>query len=151
MGHPPMGQPQLGHTGVVKRPCLGVFDFSDIVAQFPDHADTMLRDVYLTNEPEASARIFRAYRPVPAHYHVGCDEYLSVIAGRGLFLLADLKPFEVGPGRLLFFKKKTVHGILEILEEPFIVFSVDTPRRDPRDVVFVNKADGTPEMFMAGI
>jgi mannose-6-phosphate isomerase-like protein (cupin superfamily) len=141
----------MNQRGIVKRPCLGVFDFKEIIGQFPDHAETMLRDIYLTNEHEASARIFRVYHPVPAHYHVSCDEYLTVLSGRGRFFLADMKPFEVGPGQLLFFKKKTVHGIPEILEEPFVVLSVDTPRRDPRDVVFVNKDDGTPDTFIAGI
>lgn len=141
----------MGRSGVIKRPCLGIFDFKEIIAQFPDHADTMLLDICLTNECEASARLFRPYRPVPAHYHVACDEYLTVVSGRGLFFMHDMKPFEVGPGQLLFFKKKTVHGIPAIFEEPFAVFSVDAPRRDPRDIVFVNKADGTPESFIKGI
>ena len=26
--------------------------------------------------------------------------------------------------------------------------SVDTPRRDPKDIIFVNPADGTPETFI---
>jgi mannose-6-phosphate isomerase-like protein (cupin superfamily) len=128
-----------------------VFDIQDLIARFPDHADTMLLDIYMTDEPEASARLFRPYRPVPAHYHVNCDEYLTVVAGRGLFFMEDMKPFEVGPGQLLFFKRKTVHGIPAILQEPFVVLAVDTPRRDPRDIIFVDQADGTPETFIKAI
>jgi mannose-6-phosphate isomerase-like protein (cupin superfamily) len=108
----------------------------------------MLIDTRLTDESEASARVFRVYRPVPAHYHATCDEYLLVISGRARFFFGDEKPFELGPGQLVFFKKGTVHGTAELLEEPFVVFSVDTPRRDPKDVIFVNPTDGTPEEFI---
>ncbi len=125
-----------------------VFDIPAIAAAFPATAGTMLIDTRLTDEPEASARVFRVYKPVPAHYHATCDEYLLVVSGRARFFFADETPFELGPGQLVFFKKGTVHGIPEILEEPFAVFSVDTPRRDPKDVIFVNPKDGTPEEFI---
>ncbi len=125
-----------------------VFDIPAIAAAFPKTASTMLIDTRLTDESEASARVFRVYKPAPAHYHATCDEYLLVISGRARFFFANSPPFELGPGQLVFFKKATVHGIPEILEEPFVVFSVDTPRRDPKDVIFVNPKDGTPEEFI---
>ncbi len=126
----------------------GVFDIRAIAGNFPATASTMLIDTRLTDEPEASARVFRVYRPVPAHHHATCDEYLLVIFGRARFFIAEEPPFELEPGQLVFFKKGTVHGTSEILEEPFVVFSVDTPRRDPKDVIFVNPKDGTPEEFI---
>jgi len=126
----------------------GVFDIHAIIEAFPNESTTMLIDTRLTDEPEASARVFRIYRPVPAHYHATCDEYLFVVSGRARFLLADRPLFELAPGQLVFFKKGTIHGTPEILEEPFVVFSVDTPRRDPKDVIFVNPEDGTPEEFI---
>src|SRR5277367_173126 len=88
-----------------------VFDISAIAAAFPATASTMLIDTRLTDEHEASARVFRVYRPVPAHYHATCDEYLLVVSGRARFFFADGTPFELGPGRLVFFKRGTVHGI----------------------------------------
>jgi mannose-6-phosphate isomerase-like protein (cupin superfamily) len=124
------------------------FDIHAIARAFPETASTMLIDTRLTDELEASARVFRVYRPVPAHYHATCDEYLLVVSGRARFFFAEEPPFELGPGQLVFFKKGTVHGTSEILEEPFVVFSVDTPRRDPKDVIFVNPKDGTPEEFI---
>jgi len=130
---------------------VGVFDIAELISKFPETADTMLLDTRMTDEPEASSRLFRVYKPVPAHYHATCDEYLMVVSGRGKFYMGDLPPFEVGPGRLLFFKKMTVHGIPEVLEEPFVVLSVDTPRRDPRDIIFVNPEDGTPDAFIADL
>jgi mannose-6-phosphate isomerase-like protein (cupin superfamily) len=125
----------------------GAYDIDAIVKRFPASSDTMLIDTRLTDEKEASCRVFRIYRTVPAHYHATCDEYLLVVSGRGTIFIGDSEPFEVAPGQLLFFKKGTVHG-LTVIEEPFVFLSVDTPRRDPKDIIFVNPADGTPETFI---
>lgn len=133
---------------IVRAKKSAAFDIYAIARAFPETASTMLIDTRLTDEPEASARVFRVYRTVPAHFHATCDEYLLVISGRARFFFAQEPPFELGPGQLVFFKKGTVHGTSEILEEPFVVFSVDTPRRDPKDVIFVNPKDGTPEEFI---
>jgi quercetin dioxygenase-like cupin family protein len=130
------------------RPSFAAFDLDAIVRRFPGTADTMLIDTRLTDEAEASCRVFRIYTDVPAHYHATCDEYLLVIAGRGTIGIGTSPPFEVAPGRLIFFKKNTVHG-LTVIEEPFVFLSVDTPRRDPRDITFVDPADGTPDTFIS--
>lgn len=132
-------------TGAL-RP-YGAYDLNAIVRRFPASSDTMLVDTRLTDEPAASSRVFRVYRDVPAHYHSTCDEYLLAIAGRGTIVIGDSDPFDVTPGRLIFFRKGTVHG-LTVIEDPFVFLSVDTPRRDPRDITFVNPADGTPDTFI---
>jgi len=62
--------------------------------------------------------------------------------------MGEKEPFEAGPGQLVFFKKRTVHAIVPIGDEPLVFLSVDTPRRDPKDVIFVNPADGTPDTFI---
>jgi hypothetical protein len=61
----------------------GIFDIQSIADSLPDTAVTLLVDRYLTNREQASARVFRVYRPTPAHYHATCDEYLYVFSGRG--------------------------------------------------------------------
>ena len=127
------------------------FDLYAIARKFPPAADTMLLDVRLTDEPAASSRLFRIYRPVPAHFHQTCDEYLQVICGRGMFVVDGGEPLELGPGQLLFFRRNVVHRIPAIIEAPLVVFSVDTPRRDPADVHFVNPADGTAATFIRTI
>ncbi|WP_158945210.1 cupin domain-containing protein [Granulicella sp. S190] len=129
-------------------PSTAIFDLREIAASFPDTADTMLIDTRLTDRTHASSRVFRVYRPVAAHYHSTCDEYLVVLSGRATFFLGDAPPFEVGPGQLVFFQQGTIHGTPAILEEPFVVLAVDTPRRDPGDVHFVNPADGNPDSFI---
>jgi mannose-6-phosphate isomerase-like protein (cupin superfamily) len=125
------------------------FDLQAIAGNFPATASTMLIDTRLTDEAHASARVFRVYSPVPAHYHTTCDEYLLVLSGRAKFFFGDNnEPFELGPGQLIFFKQATIHGVPEILEEPFIVLAVDTPRRDPSDIHFVDPTTGTAETFI---
>lgn len=111
----------------------------------------MLLDMRLTDEPAASSRLFRIYRSVPAHFHATCDEYLQVVSGRGVFVVEDGEPVELGPGQLLFFRRNVVHSIPEVVEGPLVVFSVDTPRRDPADVHFVDPAAGTAETFIRTI
>jgi mannose-6-phosphate isomerase-like protein (cupin superfamily) len=127
-----------------------IFDLHAIAKNFPASADTMLIDTRLTGEPNAhaSARVFRVYTPVAAHYHATCDEYLLVLSGHANFFFGDGEPFELGPGQLIFFKQGTVHGTSEILQAPFVVFAVDTPWRDPADVHFVDPSTGTAETFI---
>jgi hypothetical protein len=51
-------------------------------------------------------------------------------------------------GQLIFFKKATPHAIKLLDDQPLVFLAVDTPRRDPKDIIFVNPADGTPETFI---
>jgi mannose-6-phosphate isomerase-like protein (cupin superfamily) len=127
------------------------FDLHALAARFPDTADTMLLDMRMTDEAAASSRLFRIYRPVPAHFHATCDEYLQVITGRGKFVVDGGTPLELGPGQLLFFRRNVVHSIPEVMEGPLVVFAVDTPRRDPADVHFVDPREGTAGSFIRTI
>ena len=125
-----------------------MFDILAIARNFPPSAETMLIDTRLTDEAEASSRVFRIYARVPPHYHATCDEYLYVVTGRAIFSVGDVAPAEVAPGQLVFFKKGVVHAITPLGDDPLVFMSVDTPRRDPKDIIFVNPADGTPETFI---
>jgi mannose-6-phosphate isomerase-like protein (cupin superfamily) len=123
----------------------------EIARSFPETAETLLLDTYLTDEASASARVFRVYRETPPHYHSQCDEYLYVLSGRGTFWMHDLSNGgEFAPGDLLFFKRGIVHALPKIMEGPVVFLSFDTPRRDPKDIIFVNPEDGTPETFIRG-
>jgi mannose-6-phosphate isomerase-like protein (cupin superfamily) len=125
------------------------FDLNQVARSFPDTADTLLLDTYLTDEEAASSRVFRVYRETPAHYHVGSDEYLYVLSGRGTFWMGDSSNgAEFGPGDLLFFKRRVVHALPKLIEGPVVFLAIDTPRRDPKDIIFVNPEDGTPETFI---
>jgi mannose-6-phosphate isomerase-like protein (cupin superfamily) len=125
-----------------------IFDVAAVAATLPETADTMIVDHRMTDEPEASARVFRVYRPTPAHFHETSDEYLYVLSGRAMFFMGDEPLFEVHPGQLLFFKKRTIHGMPTILEHPVVFMSVDTPRRPPGDIVFVEADKYTADDFV---
>ena len=86
----------------------------------------------------------------PPHHHATCDEYLYVLSGRGTFWMGEESTKAAfGPGELLFFERGTVHALPEILEEQLVFLSVDTPRREPTDIVFVSPEDGNAATFMA--
>ena len=136
--------------GMADQGTMGRFDVLEMAAALPESASTLLVDHYLTDRPSGSARVFRVYRPVPAHFHRGCDEYLYVLSGRGTFWMGDASNAAAfGPGQLLVFDRGTVHTIPEIHEEPVTFLSIDTPRREPTDVVFVDADAASPESFMA--
>ena len=61
------------------------FDIAALARTLPETAETMLTDLRLTDEHDASCRIFRVYRAVPAHYHTCSDEYLYVLTGAPRF------------------------------------------------------------------
>ncbi len=127
------------------------FKIADIASSFPPTADTLLLDRYLVDQAQASSRVFRVYRGTPAHFHRGSDEYLFVFSGRGTFWIGDESTIaDFAPGDLLFFKQNVVHALPDIGEDPVVFLAIDTPRRDPRDIVFVDPAAGSPESFIAG-
>ena len=128
----------------------GRFDIAEVAARLPETADSMLADEYMTDRQSASARVFRVYKPVPAHYHEGCDEYLYVFKGRGTFWMKDAaNEAEFAPGQLICFDRKVVHAIPRLIETPVIFLAIDTPRRAPEDVHFVDEGSGDAQSFMA--
>jgi mannose-6-phosphate isomerase-like protein (cupin superfamily) len=128
---------------------LGRFDLKRIAHAFPETAETLLLDKYLIDEPAASTRVFRVYRATPPHYHAISDEHLYVLSGRGTFWMgAAANAGEFAAGHLLFFKRGIVHALPDIIEGPVVFLAIDTPRREPSDVIFVNPADGTSESFI---
>jgi len=134
----------------IERTTTGRFDIKAIADAFPETASTLLVDEYLPNREHASARVFRVYRPTPPHYHATCDEFLYVFSGSGTFWAKDASTkAEFKPGQLLFFERGTVHAMPELFEHPVVFLSVDTPRREPTDIIFVDPRDGTPETLMA--
>ena len=54
-------------TTAMEDKSTSIFDLQAIAAKFPPSAKPMLLDIRLTDEPAASSRLFRIYRPAPAH------------------------------------------------------------------------------------
>ena len=131
-------------------PETGRFDVLALAATLPETARTMLADIYLSDHAAASARIFRVYKAVPAHYHETCHEHLYVLSGRGSFWVGEATAkTEIGPGQLVVFERGAVHAIPDVLEEPLVFLAIDAPRRAPTDIVFVDPATGSAATFMA--
>lgn len=125
------------------------FNLNDLIHVFPEQAETLVLDRYLVNHEEASARIFRVYSETPPHYHDGCDEHLYVFSGRGTFWMNEPKDsVEFAPGSFLFVRRKIVHALPKILESPVVFLSIDVPRRDPGDIIFVDPMDGSLTEFI---
>jgi mannose-6-phosphate isomerase-like protein (cupin superfamily) len=131
---------------------FGHFNLHEVAQSFPETAETLLLDRYLTDEPTASTRVFRVYRQTPPHYHANSDEHLYVLSGTGIFWMGDAaNRVEFSAGDLLFFKRGTVHAMPELHTQPVVFLAIDTPRRDPQDILFVNTLDGTPESFISPV
>jgi mannose-6-phosphate isomerase-like protein (cupin superfamily) len=134
---------------IAEKFAFGRFHLHQIARDFPETADTLLLDTYLTDEPTASSRVFRVYRATPPHYHAQSDEHLFVLSGRGTFWMeSPANSGEFAPGDFLVFKRGTVHAIPDLFEDPVVFLAIDTPRRDPKDIIFVDPEDGTPDSFI---
>ncbi|WP_348761130.1 cupin domain-containing protein [uncultured Salinisphaera sp.] len=132
-------------------PRFAFHDVADIAARFPDHAESILVDAYLTDSPEASARVFRIYHPLPAHYHRHCDEHLYLYSGAVRFQIGDAPARLIEPGQLVTFKREVIHAIVEIVAEPAVFLTLDTPRRAPNDVVFIEPEAARGRAFVANL
>ncbi len=129
-----------------------VLHLPEVVAGFPETAESLLLDRYLVDHDTASARVFRVYRPTPAHFHRHSDEHLYVLSGTGTVWLEDASNArEFGPGTFLFFPRETVHAMPVLGEGPVVFLAIDTPRRHPEDVVFVDEGGGTAESFIRAV
>jgi mannose-6-phosphate isomerase-like protein (cupin superfamily) len=124
------------------------FDVRELMKKFPDHAESTIVDTYLTDAPSASSRLFRIYYPIPPHYHATCDEHLYLLTGKVAFTIADEAPRTLDATQLVIFDRNVVHSISEVLEAPAVFFTVDTPRRAPGDVIYVNAVDARIRPFV---
>ncbi|QCE33604.1 cupin domain-containing protein [Acetobacteraceae bacterium] len=127
-----------------------IFNLLALSKQFPKSASSMMMDMYLKNSPESSIRLFRLYKEVKPHHHNECDEILYIISGEGnIWIESPENSQSFSPGMLVTFPRGVKHAIQPDLgKEPVIFFSIDTPRREKKDIVFENPKDGTSDDFM---
>lgn len=130
----------------------GRFDLPELIKRFPETAETMLLDHYIADSPSRSVRLFRVYHAVPPHFHRQCDEVLFMLSGKGRFWIGDQSREELCmPGQLIIFPRLEVHAIPGVVEGPVVFLAIDTPRRAPDDVVFVNPEDGNAAQFIRAV
>ncbi len=108
----------------------GFFDLAEIKARFPDSAESLIVDAYLSDHDSASSRLFRLYHPIPRHSHQTCDEHLILLDGEVDFTIADEPPRRLRAVQMVTFLRNIVHGIQPVdAASPAVFFTVDTPRR----------------------
>ena len=61
---------------------------------------------------------------------------------------SEQKSARFKPADMLFFERNVVHALPVLLEEPVIFLTLDTPRRSPGDVVFIDPDAGSAGTFM---
>ena len=128
---------------------FGTFKLKEIAQSFPPASDSLLLDVYLTDEPSASTRVFRVYRSTPPHFHAGSDEHLYVLSGAGTSGWMTLAtPLYSAPATWFSLNVESSMPCPNCIRNPVVFLAIDTPRRDPTDILFVNPEDGTPESFI---
>jgi mannose-6-phosphate isomerase-like protein (cupin superfamily) len=127
----------------------GFIDLNEIKSRFPDIAHSVIVDAYLSDSESASARVFRLYRPLPRHFHMNCDEHLLLLDGEADFSVAEEPPRRLHAGQMVMFLRNVVHAIQPVEgAAPAIFLTVDTPRRAPDDVYFVDPADAEGLRFV---
>ncbi len=125
------------------------FDLAEIKARFPDRAESMIVDAYLSDHESASSRLFSLYHPIPRHLHETCDEHLVLLDGEVDFTIADEPPRRLRAGQMVTFLRNIVHGIQPVeAAAAAVFFTVDTPRRAPGDVHFVDPAEAKGRRFV---
>jgi len=77
-----------------------------IADALPSSAKTLLVDTYLTSREQASARVFRVYRPTPPHYHATATNISMCFRPRHLLDEGSGDQERVRTGdKLLFFER----------------------------------------------
>lgn len=143
----------LGLSGVSPAAAEGasedyiVFNAPEVARDFPSTADTVVVDKRLVEQPTSGLRVERVYQTIPAHKHERTDVYNYLVSGRAKFAVGDQPAQEIGPGTTIFVKKGTVHSFPELIEGPLVFVTIETPPRDPSDVVFVG--EGADKSFIS--
>ena len=80
---------------------------------------------------------------------MNCDEHLLLLDGAADFMLADEPLRRLRAGQMVMFRRNVVHAIQPVeCAAPAIFLTVDTPRRAPDDVHFVDPADAAGLRFV---
>ncbi len=117
----------------------GKANIANAIATLPQTSERVLEDVQLVDNGSLGVRMFRVYGPVPRHQHQYSDTYLHIVSGRGEFAVEDEPAFEAGEGDMIFWVRGTDHRVVRVIEEPLVVYAIDSPTRRPDDVLFYSE------------
>lgn len=115
------------------------FNLNEIASEFPATATDIMKDIRMAQGRSASCRLVRMYSQLPLHFHETSDENVYVVSGKAIFQLGEERR-EICAGMFIRFPRGTHHAVLEILEEPLLTLTVDTPCRPVEDITYVNSS-----------
>lgn len=103
-------------------------------------AKTVSEDIYnkaLFSDSLASSFVIIIKKEVKPHKHLQHSEHVIVLDGTGLMRM-DEKSFEIKKGDVVFIPKNTVHSVKSTGKQALKVLSVQAPRFDGKDRVFID-------------
>ncbi|MEM7542145.1 MAG: cupin domain-containing protein [Pseudomonadota bacterium] len=118
---------------------FGITGLQAAIDALPKKADKVIIDKRLYDGDTFGIRVFRLYKTVPAHYHQYSDNTLYLLDGEIKISINEEQPQLVKPGEALYWRRNIPHGVTKLLTPYATVLAVDAPKRDPADVVFLDK------------
>jgi len=91
----------------------------------------------LNESEDGSAYIVWVDSQVRAHYHGEHTEWVVVLEGEGRLTL-DGREFEIRPGQQIMIPRNAVHSVVVSGDRVMKVLSIQTPRFDPKDRIYVD-------------
>lgn len=119
----------------------GVIDLKSIIEQLPELSGKIIVDERLLDGENNGIRVFRLYKPVPAHFHEKSDTIIYLLEGE-VDVAIDNRPAQrVKPGTVLHWKRGITHAVPELHDRTATFLAIDVPARDPADAVFIEGND----------
>jgi mannose-6-phosphate isomerase-like protein (cupin superfamily) len=103
-------------------------------------AKTVSDNIYnkaLFSDSLASSFVIIIKKEVKLHKHLHHSEHVVVLEGKGQMTLGS-KSFAIKKGDVVFIPKNTLHGVISMDEQPLKVLSVQAPKFDGKDRIFID-------------
>lgn len=115
-----------GYSQHFKTDTIGAKTVSDNLYNKPLFGDSL-----------ASSFVIVIKKEVKLHKHLLHSEHVVVLEGSGQMTLGS-KSFAIKKGDVVFIPKNTLHGVISMGEQPLKVLSVQAPKFDGKDRVFID-------------
>ncbi len=91
----------------------------------------------LFSDSLSSSFVIIIKKEVKLHKHLTHSEHVVVLEGTGHMSVAN-KGFEIKKGDVVFIPKNTTHSVISTGEQPLKVLSVQSPKFDGKDRIFID-------------
>ena len=121
-----VGSSLTGYSQHFNTDSIGAKTVSDNIYNKPLFGDSL-----------ASSFVIVIKKEVKLHKHIQHSEHVVVLEGSGQMTLGS-KGFAVKKGDVIFIPKNTIHGVISTGEQPLKVLSVQAPKFDGKDRIFID-------------